>query len=78
MTSASANSPGKDPSCGQKCGSFWAASSKHIAVIVAIIVYSCLGGKIFQILEEGEEEKLCWNNTIKERGFRHQALKAIW
>ena len=68
----------QEPSCAQKCCAVLSASRKYIAIIIVIIVYSCLGGRIFQILEEGSEEESCWDGKQKETKARIRALKAIW
>ena len=65
-------------SCGRKCLSVCAASSKHIIVIVAIVAYSCLGGSLFKMLELLTEEENCWKNKDLETRVRGQTLKAIW
>ena len=68
----------QESSCAQKCCAVLSASCKYIAIIILIIVYSCLGGRIFQILEEGSEEENCWDGKQKEQKARVRALKAIW
>ena len=76
MTSKSLKS--SEPSCVRRCMTVVSAAQKYIAIILAIIVYSCIGGKIFQILEEGTEEENCWIDKGKEAKVRVEALKAIW
>jgi len=61
--------------CGKK---FLAAAGKQIGIVLLIIIYSCLGGKIFQVLEESKEEEVCWQGRTDETKIRIQALKDIW